>query len=249
LEVFTFMDSSSNPVLSDKAMRRLATGVSTDEMTVSGSISKTAASLAILLFAAIAGWMALPQFGSVIPWGFIIALMIITPILGIVTAFRPSGVLVATYAVFEGFLIGILSRTFEAAYNGIVIQAVLLTFATMLGMLFLYANGTVKVTQKMRSVIMIATVGVVIYFLFEFIMALINPAFVSVLMSGPVGIVIAVVIVGIAALNLLLDFDFISKGVERKLPKKTEWYAAFGLMVTLVWLYVSILRLLAASRR
>ena len=96
---------------------------------------------------------------------------------------------------------------------------------------------------------MIATVGVVIYFLFEFIMALINPAFVSVLMSGPVGIVIAVVIVGIAALNLLLDFDFISKGVERKLPKKTEWYAAFGLMVTLVWLYVSILRLLAASRR
>lgn len=243
------MDSSSNPVFSDKAMRRLASGVGTDEMTVSGSISKTAVSMVLLLFAAIAGWMAFPQFGSAIPWGFIIALMIITPIIGIVTAFRPSGILVATYAVFEGFLIGFLSRTFEASYNGIVVQAVLLTFATMLGMLFLYVNGTVKMTQKARSVIMIATLGVVIYFLFEFIMALVNPAFVSVLMSGPVGIVIAVVIVGIAALNLLLDFDFISRGVEHKLPKKTEWYAAFGLMVTLVWLYVSILRLLAASRR
>jgi uncharacterized YccA/Bax inhibitor family protein len=242
------MQSSSNPAFSDKAMKRLAVGEGADVMTTKGSIAKTAYSLAILVAAAVAGWMVLPVLGIVPTW-VLIALMIATPIVGIVTAFKANPVLVTLYSMLEGFLIGVVSRVFETAYDGIVLQAVLLTIATTLGMLFLYVNGTVKVTQRARSVIMIATVGVLIYLVLELLMAWLNPGFLSILTTGPIGIVIAAVIVLIAALNLLLDFDFIDRGVQQKLAKKTEWYAAFGLMVTLVWLYVSILRLLAASRR
>lgn len=242
------MNSSSNPAFSEKALKRLVVGEGSDVMSVKGSIAKTGYALAMLIAAAVSGWILLPQIGEVPVW-LLVTLFIATPIIGVITAFRANPVLVTIYALLEGFLIGVLSRLFETAYNGIVLQAVLLTIATTLGMLFLFVNGTVKVTQKARSVIMIATVGVLIYLLFELIVSFVNPGFLSILTSGPVGIVIAAVIVLIAALNLLLDFDFISRGVEHKLSKKTEWYAAFGLMVTLVWLYVSILRLLAASRR
>ena len=243
------MQTSSNPALSDKAMKRLEVGVGTDVMTVKGSIAKTTFAMAILMIGAFTGWAMLPQVAAgAVPWWLIITLLIATPILGIITAFKANPVLVTLYAALEGVLIGVISRSFETAYSGIVLQAVLLTLATTLGMLFLFVNGTVKVTQKARSVIMIATVGVVIYFVFELLIGIFNPGFLSVLTTGPLGIFIAAVIVLIAALNLLLDFDFISKGVENKLDKKTEWYAAFGLMVTLVWLYLSILRLLAASR-
>lgn len=242
------MQSSSNPAFSDKALKRLAVGEGTDVMSVSGSIAKTTYALAILIASAAVGWFVLPQFGVAIPWWLIITLAIATPIVGIITAFKANPVMVTIYAVLEGLLIGVVSRAFETAYSGIVLQAVLLTVATTLGMLFLFVNGSVRVTQKARSIIMIATVGVVIYFVFELLMGLFNPGFLSVLTTGPVGIVIAAVIVLIAALNLLLDFDFIERGVQGKLAKKTEWYAAFGLTVTLIWLYMSILRLLAASR-
>lgn len=243
------MNSSSNPAFSEKALKRLQVGEGADVMTVSGSTSKTAYALAIVLAGAIAGWIALPQFGAAIPWWLIITLLIVTPIIGIITAFKANAVLVTLYAALEGLLIGIVSRSFEAAYDGIVLQAVLLTMAMTLGMLFLYVNGSVKVTEKTRSVILIATVGVLIYLVFELIMSLFVPGLASVLTTGPWGIFIAAIIVIIAALNLLLDFDFIERGTHAKLAKKTEWYAAFGLMVTLIWLYVSILRLLAASRR
>jgi len=242
------MQSSSNPAFSDKALKRLAVGEGTDVMSVSGSIAKTAYALAVVVAAAAVGWLVLPQIATAIPLWLIITLVIATPIVGIITAFKANPFLVTLYALLEGLLIGVLSYAFESQYNGIVLQAVLLTVATTLGMLFLFVNGTVKVTQKLRSVILIATLGVVIYFVFELIIGFFNPSFLSILTGGPMGIVIGAVIVLIAALNLLLDFDFIERGVRGKLAKKTEWYAAFGLVVTLIWLYVSILRLLAASR-
>jgi len=244
------MQSSSNPALSDKALKRLQVGEGTDVMTVKGSIAKTGYALAVLLVAAVVGWSILPQItAGAVPGWLLITLLIATPIIGIITAFKANPVLVTIYAILEGLLIGVISRMFETAYDGIVLQAILLTIATTLGMLFLFVNESVRVTQKARSVIMIATVGVLIYFVFELLMGLFNPSFFSILTTGPLGIVIAAVIVLIAALNLLLDFDFITRGVAHKLAKKTEWYAAFGLMVTLVWLYISILRLLGASRR
>lgn len=170
-------------------------------------------------------------------------------VMGFVAVFRSNIFTVTGYAILEGVLIGLISRQFETAYDGIVLQAVLLTFSTTIGMLALFSSGLVTVTKKLRSVILIATVGVLLYLVFEFLMVLFNPGFATVLSTGPLGITIAAVITLIAALNLLLDFDFISRGVKEGFPKKAEWYAAFGLLVTLVWLYVSILRLLAASRR
>lgn len=239
---------SSNPAFSAKALQRFAVGEPSTTMTRAGSLGKTAYALTVLILSAIIGWT---QFSSIVslPIGVLITGGVVLLIVGLVAAFRPNPILVTIYAVLEGLYLGIISKLFESAYDGIVSQAILLTMAVTLGMLVLYASGAVKVTEKLRSVIMIATVGVLIYILAEFIISLFSPGFLTIVTSGVTGIVIAAIIVIIAALNLLLDFDFLTRGVEQKLDKKAEWYFAFGLMVTLIWLYISILRLLGASRR
>ena len=241
------MNSSSNPAFSDKATARLsATGAET--MTVSGSLGKAAMAIAVLIAAAVFGWRLFPSLSS-IPWGILICWFIAMLVIGFVAAFRPNPVTVLAYSVLEGAYLGVISRVFDESFGGIVSQAILLTFAITVGMFILYASGIVKVTQKLRSVILIATVGVVLYIVAEFFLSLFIPSFANFAFTGTSGIVIAAIIVIIAALNLLLDFDFINQGVANKLDKKGEWYFAFGLMVTLVWLYISIIRLLAASRR
>ena len=240
---------SSNPVLSDKALKRLAVFEASDTMSVSGSVMKTAVSLVVLLVAAVVGWNAPAIVGYETLGWWLMGVSIAALVVGMVIIFRrPNPVLVLLYAALEGLLLGVVSRMFEMAFSGIVLQAILLTLATTLGMVVLFATRTVRVTEKLRSVILIATVGALLYYLFEFIVGLFNPAFITVISGGTTGVVIALLIVIIAALNLLLDFDFIDRGVAQKLPKQVEWYAAFGLMVTLIWLYVSILRLLGRSR-
>ncbi len=243
------MNQSSNPALSDKAFQRFDEVGSEGTMSVQGTLVKAGYAFLVLLAGAVAGWAALPLFGTVIPLWVLWVGIGLTFAVGMLTVFKANPVTVTLYAGLEGAYLGIVSRAFETAYDGIVLQAILLTLAMTLGMFFLYATGAVKVTQRLRSVIIIATVGVLMYLVAEFFIALFVPSFLSVLMSGPTAIIIGCIIVLIASLNLLLDFDTISKGVANKLSKKAEWYAAFGLMVTLVWLYVSILRVLAASRR
>ena len=243
------MDKSSNPALSDKAFKRYGTGTITETMTVGGTLAKVGLAFAVLLIAAGWGWSVAPQFGVTIPWWTLIVGSVVALGVGFWAVFRANPVNVLLYSALQGAYIGVISRIFETAYDGIIVQAVLLTLAITSGMFFLYASGIVKVTKKLYSVILIATVGVLIYLVAEFFLAMFVPGFGNAVFSGPLGIVIAAVIVLIAALNLLLDFDTIRRGVAEKLSKKAEWYAAFGLMVTLIWLYVSILRLLAASRR
>jgi uncharacterized YccA/Bax inhibitor family protein len=244
------MDKSSNPVLSDKMLARLKAGAVSEVMTRQGSVAKTAAMTALVVFAAVSSWIFVPLSSpiSYLVWvggGTAIAL-----ICALLIAFRSAnGTLVATYALAEGVVLGLISRVFESAYNGIVLQAVLLTFSTLIAMQLLYSSGAVKVTAKFRSIVMIMTVSVLVFFLGELVIGLFSPGIFETLNSGPLGIVISAVIVFIAASNLLLDFDFIDRGVEARLPKQAEWYAAFGLMATLIWLYVSILRLLMATRR
>jgi uncharacterized YccA/Bax inhibitor family protein len=243
------MEKSSNPALSDKAFKRYQAVGSDETMTLSGTLTKVALSFVVLLIAAAWGWSIAPQFGTTIPVGFLFAGSLVALGVGFWTVFRANVVNVLLYSALQGAYIGVLSRMLEAASNGIVVQAVLLTLAITSGMLFLYATGIVKVTKKLYSVILIATVGVLIYLVAEFFLAMFLPGFAGFVFSGVGGIIIAAIIVLVAALNLLLDFDTINKGVANRLSKKAEWYAAFGLMVTLIWLYVSILRLLAASRR
>lgn len=246
------MQQSSNPALKDTVIKRVAKSVeSSDHMTVSGSLTKTGFLLAILTGFAIWTWNLMSTDSSrALTWmfgasigAFIVALLIIF--------WRPHPILAMIYAAAEGIVIGSISFLFNAESQGIVLQATTLTLAITLSMLFLYATRMVTVTQKLRSVIIIATFGVLVFYLLTFIIGLFSSGFYEMIFSGSNGVwgvVIPAIIVIIAALNLLLDFDFIERGSDKKLPKQFEWYAGFSLMVTLVWLYISILRMLGVSQ-
>lgn len=244
------MESSSNPALQDKNINRLSkTFDSTESMTISGTLSKIAFLLAIVSVVGAWSWNFTSSNIESAFWlttnasiaALVVALIIIFK--------SPNPVLIIAYTALQGVVIGAVSFIFGEAYQGIVAQAILFTLSITLGMLFLFATRLVTVTKKLRSMILIATVGVVIFYVLSFIIGLFSQSFAEFVNTGTSGVVIAFVIVVIAALNLLLDFDFIEKGTEKELPKQFEWYGAFSIMVTLIWLYFSILRLLAASRR
>jgi uncharacterized YccA/Bax inhibitor family protein len=146
--------------------------------------------------------------------------------------------------VLEGLFLGGLSAILEAQFSGIVIQAVGLTFGTMFALLAAYKTGVIKVTKKFRMGIIAATGGVALLYLVTMLINLFGGSF-TIFQATPLGIGISVVVVIIAALNLVLDFDFIYQGSQAGAPKYMEWYAAFGLMITLIWLYIEILRLLS----
>ncbi len=152
------------------------------------------------------------------------------------------------YALLEGLALGGISAIFDFRYPGIAIQAVGLTFGTLFVLLAIYSTGIIKVTDKMRIGIIAATGGIALFYLLEMVLGFFGVHFVAVNGSGPIGIAFSLFVVAIAALNLVLDFDFIERGVAFGAPKYMEWYGAFGIMVTLVWLYLEILRLLSKMR-
>lgn len=214
-------------------------------MTVNGTLQVAAFMGLILVFAAGFVWtkfaaghtdmaVMLTSVGGIV--GFISALIII---------FARATALVPLYAACEGLLLGGLSATFEASYPGIVAQATAGTFAALFSMLILYRAGIIRCTDKFRSVIFISTASIAAIYIVDFIGRLFNYQVPIINTATNGGIIFSIIVVAIAALNLIIDFDFIEKGAERMYPKKYEWYGAFGLMVTLVWLYVEILNLLA----
>jgi len=228
-------------------------------MTVNGTMNKTALMLLLVVAAAVFTWNKFfdavstnPEtaMSAVTPWllvggigGFIMVL---------VTVFRPqsSGISAPVYAVFEGLLLGGISAILEVQYSGIVMRAVALTLAVFAAMLFLYRSGMIKVTQKFMMGVFAATAGIALVYLVSFIGGFFGMNTSFLYGSGNFSIGFSLVVVGIAALNLVLDFAFIERASESGAPKYMEWYGAFGLMVTLIWLYLEILRLLAkvASR-
>ena len=234
----------ANPILNEKfaEQERVLEG---EPMTVNGTIQVTAF-LAILLVAAAAfvwsrmtmGYtdLAVMLTGGGAIVGFILALII---------CFTRTKFLIPVYAVCEGLFLGGISATFEASYPGIVSQAVAGTFAALFAMLILYRTNMIRCTDKFRSVIFIATLSIAAVYLVDFIGSFFHMHVPMINAATPVGIAISAVICVIAALNLIIDFDFIERGSQMMLPKDMEWFGAFGLMVTLVWLYLEILRLLA----
>ena len=170
-------------------------------------------------------------------------------IFGLITAFTRNKYLVPIYTACEGMFLGGISATFEASYPGIVTQAVAGTFAALFAMLILYRSGAIRNTDKFRSVIFTATLSIAIVYIVNFIGSFFGLHVPLLNSASPAGIAISFVICVIAALNLIIDFDFIERGAQNMLPKDYEWYGAFGLMVTIVWLYVEILRLLAKINR
>jgi len=172
-------------------------------------------------------------------------------IAAIVTIFKKSWAPVTAplYALLEGLVLGMVSSIFEARFPGIAIQAVSLTFGTLLMLLLAYRTGVIRVTEKFRLGVVAATGGIALFYFLTFILSLFHiNAFQSVYAAGAIGIGFSIFVVIVAALNLVLDFDFIETGVNSGAPKYMEWYGAFGLMVTLIWLYLEILRLLSKLR-
>jgi uncharacterized YccA/Bax inhibitor family protein len=231
-------------------------------MTLGGVLTAAAVLLVLLLATATYGWFQVDQTTALTPltgqqenttafpmwlWGVGLAAMV----LGIVTAFKATWARVTApiYALGIGGFVGAISAVYNTTFNGIVLQAVLLTAGVFCFTLFLYATRIIRVTRKLAMGIVAAVGTVFIVYLGSFIWGWISGTTPLIYDAGPLGIGISVVIVGVAAFSLLLDFDFIERGVEQGLPKGMEWYAAFGLVVTLVWLYLEILRLLAKLRQ
>lgn len=230
-------------------------------MTLGSTVFKSLTLVGLCVVAATITWgMAFKHgFGVAMPWaiggaigGFILAL---------VTIFKPqfSPFTAPLYAILEGLFLGAISAVYESAYgtpngqatqfSGIVVQAMGLTLGVLAVMLTLYGTRVIKVTDKLRSGIIAATGAVFLFYLVTIVVNLISPGTLTLLhQTGPLGIGISLVIVGIAAFNLLLDFDLIERGVNGGAPKYMEWYAGFALLVTLVWLYLEILRLLSKLR-
>lgn len=241
---------TSNPALNEKAFKgQVAFG---DAMTLQGTVNKTG--LLLLCVVATAAWTwglshsNTPE--AAIPWmmggllgGFVVAL---------VTIFKKTWApfTAPLYALLEGLILGGISAVFEKTYPGVAIQAVGLTLGTLFVMLLAYKTGVVKATQGFKIGVIAATGGIAVFYLAEMVLSFFFHIQVPAINgSGPWGIAFSLFVVVIAALNLVLDFDMIETGVRGGAPKYMEWYGAFGLMVTLIWLYLEILRLLGKARR
>jgi len=238
---------SGNPALNSKIFTS-AIDDGSGEMTIEGTVNKTALSLILLMISASYTWSnpspGLMIFGMI--GGFILAIM---------TIFKKTWApyTVSGYALLKGLALGGISRFFEVQYPGIVSQAIFLTFGILAALLLAYKSKLIKPTENFKLGIFAATGGIAIIYIISFIMSffgtgmsILNPNNSSLFSIG-----ISLFVVVIASLNLVLDFDFIEEGAEQGAPKYMEWYGAFGLLVTLIWLYLEILRLLAKlqSRR
>lgn len=233
-----------------------------DTMRISGTVTATAILLLLLMVAGWFGWQAIDLvelgknaagevvYAPIKVPAWIWAAYIGTFVLALVTIFKPrlARITAPIYAVGEGLALGSISAIFEAAYPGIVVQAVLLTFGVFGAMLVMFATGTIRVTQKLRMCVIGAMVGIMFLYLASLVASLFGGSIPLVNSSSPWGIGFSVVVVIVASLNLLLNFDFVKQAVDYKAPRYMEWFAAFGLMLALVWLYTEILRLLAKLR-
>ncbi len=245
---------SGNPALKESTFLDLGSGtvVSRAEgaMTLNGTVNKTGFLLLLTVLTAAFAWsQAFGADGNLAPgfsmyvWGGAIGGLVIA----LVTVFKKewAPVTAPLYALVEGFFLGAISALYNHLYEGIVMQAVLLTFGTLFALLFAYRSGLIKATENFKLGVVAATGGIALVYLATIVLGFFGVSIPLIHESGLIGIGFSLFVVVIAALNLVLDFDFIETGVEQGAPKYMEWYGAFGLMVTLVWLYIEFLRLLA----
>ncbi|HXN17992.1 MAG TPA: Bax inhibitor-1/YccA family protein [Candidatus Binatus sp.] len=241
---------TSNPALNDQAFQGAGVAIG-EPMTLQGTVNKTGVLLLCVIATAAWTWnifmhthsqesaMSLAMVGGI--GGFIVAL---------VTIFKKTWAPVTApiYALLEGLVLGGISAMFELRFPGIAIQAVSLTFGTLAVLLLVYRSGVIPVTENFKLGVVAATGGIALFYLATMVLGFFGVHLTTINGSGPIGIGFSIFVVIIAALNLVLDFDFIENAVRAGAPKYMEWYAAFGLMVTLIWLYFEILRLLSKLR-
>jgi len=245
------MIKSSNPALTTSVFQKEVSNTSSEQMTIQGTVNKTSILLLIVVVSASFTWNKFFAGQSVSL--FLTLGAIVGFITALVTVFKKnlSHITAPLYAAAQGLFLGGLSAMFEQSYPGIVIQAVGLTFGTLFCLLGAYKSGVIKATENFKLGVVAATGGLMLFYFISFILSLFGVSMGLFHGNGLFAIGFSVVVVVIAALNLVMYFDFIEHGAEVGAPKYMEWYSAFGLMVTLIWLYVEILRLLAKlqSRR
>ena len=237
------MFRSGNPALRDDTFRSAGRAFGQDAMTLQGTVNKTGFALLILLAAAAFVWNLDARVASV----FILLGLVGGLVTALVTIFKKTAApyTVPLYAAFEGLLLGGISATYEQRYPGIVINAVALTFGTLAALLLAYRAGLVRATENFKLGVLAATGGIALVYLVSMVMGFFGRSIPYIHESGTIGIGFSLFVVAIAALNLVLDFDFIERGAEMGAPRYMEWVGAFGLLVTLIWLYLELLRLLA----
>ncbi len=242
---------TANPALNSRTFTSLPYVSDTSQvMTLQGTVNKTLALLLTTILVASYTWGKAVSWdpSSALPWmlggmigGFIVAM---------VTVFNPQAARWSAplYAILEGLFLGGISAIFEQSYPGIVFQAVSLTFGTALCLLLAYKSRLIKPTENFKLGVVSATGGIALLYFISLILGLFHVNVPFIHQGGTFGIIFSIIVVVVAALNLVLDFDFIESGAAQGAPKYMEWYSAFGLLVTLVWLYIEILRLLAKLR-
>ena len=245
---------SGNPALKESTFLDLGSGAvvarDADAMTLNGTVNKTGLLLLLTVMTAAFAWSqtiqadgSLNPAASVYLWGGAIGGFV----LALVTVFKKEWAPVSAplYALVEGFFLGAISAIYNAQFQGIVLQAVMCTFGTLGALLLAYRSGLIKATENFKLGVVAATGGIALLYLASIVMGFFGKSIPMIHEATPLGIGFSVLVVIVASLNLVLDFDFIESGVEAGAPKYMEWYGAFGLMVTLVWLYLEFLRLLA----
>jgi uncharacterized YccA/Bax inhibitor family protein len=241
---------TSNPALNDQVFRGEGAAFG-EAMTVQGTVNKTGILLLCTVATAAWAWNIFLHSHSA---QAVAPLALVGVVGGLVFAFATifkktwAPITAPIYALFEGLVLGSVSAILEVRFPGIAIQAVSLTFGTMVALLLVYRSGLIRVTDNFRTGIFAATGGIAIFYLIEMVLGFFGVHFTAVNGSGAIGIGFSVFVVIIAALNLVLNFDFIENGARAGAPKYMEWYGAFGMMVTLIWLYFEILQLLSKLR-
>jgi uncharacterized YccA/Bax inhibitor family protein len=237
---------TANPALKESTFRGVRAAPGEPVMTLAGTASKSFLLIILTVFAASFSWNAVAKGNTDILMPLMLLGGIGGFIIALITVFKPrvSPWTAPLYAVFEGTLLGAISALYNAQYQGLPAQAVLLTFGVFMALLLAYRTGVVKATENFKLGVIAATGGIMIMYLISMVLRLFGVQMAFLHDSSMLSIGISLVIVVVAALNLVLDFDFIERGVEHGAPKFMEWYGAFGLLVTLVWLYLEMLRLL-----
>lgn len=216
-------------------------------MTIDDVVVRTAATLGTLVLAGAFTWVALPMSTAA---SLLLPAVLVGFVLAMIVSFKQSTnpALILSYAAVEGVVLGTISRYMEALYAGIVIQAVLGTVGVFAGMLVVYRTGAIRVTPKFQRWLVAALIGVVVLMVGNMLASFFIPGGLGLRSGGGLAIVFSLVCIGVAAMSFLLDFEMVNQAVQRGAPERFAWFAAFGLTVTLVWLYIEILRLLSYFR-
>ncbi|TQC99228.1 Bax inhibitor-1/YccA family protein [Moraxellaceae bacterium AER2_44_116] len=240
-------DMSDNPLLGERFSDDSHAG--TGRMTIKGTINRLAMLLAMTVITAAWTWQRFTVDPSeAMLWAIGGALTGTVMVFALMFKRELAPYLAPAYALAEGLFIGAISARYDAQFGGIVFQAVMLTFGIMFAMLGAYSTGLIRATPMLVKTVVMATLGIAVFYIIAMVMMLFGAEPPLIYNSGPIGIAFSLIVIGIAAFNLIIDFDTIENGANMGMPKYMEWYGAFAMLVTLVWLYVEALRLISKLR-